>query len=99
MLTFTALPNVTVQGLVTEVATTATTSGGVVSFPVTVQLNEPVTGLKPGMSATAEVVVDEADGVLYIPSSAVSATGTTGTVTVVDSAGTQDAHRHRRAGR
>ncbi len=89
IVTFTALPDATVQGLVTQVATTATTSGGVVSFPVTIQLNQPVTGLKPGMSASAEVVVDEVDHTLYVPASAISGTGSTARVSVLQTDGTE----------
>ena len=48
MLTFTALPNDTVQGVVTSGGHPATTSGGVASFEVVGQLYKPVTGLKLG---------------------------------------------------
>jgi hypothetical protein len=63
---------------VSEVATLSTSSSGVVSYDVTFQLDQMDAGLKPGMSATAEVVVKQAEGV-SVPSSAISA----GSVTVV----------------
>jgi multidrug efflux pump subunit AcrA (membrane-fusion protein) len=63
---------------VSEVATLSTSSSGVVSYDVTFQLDQMVGGLKPGMSATAEVVVKQAEGV-SVPTSAISA----GSVTVV----------------
>ncbi|HEY1835041.1 MAG TPA: biotin/lipoyl-binding protein [Solirubrobacteraceae bacterium] len=64
---------------VTSVATlAASSSSGVVSYDVTFHLDQLTPGLKPGMSASAEVVVEQAEGV-NVPSSAISA----GTVTVV----------------
>jgi multidrug efflux pump subunit AcrA (membrane-fusion protein) len=66
---------------VSEVATLSTSSSGVVSYDVTFQLDQMETGLKPGMSATAEVVVSQAEGV-SVPTSAISA----GTVTVTSGA-------------
>jgi multidrug efflux pump subunit AcrA (membrane-fusion protein) len=63
---------------VSEVATLSTSSSGVVSYDVTFQLDQMESGLKPGMGATAEVVVKQAEGV-NVPTSAISA----GSVTVV----------------
>lgn len=65
---------------VSEVATLSTSSSGVVSYDVTFQLDQMTNGLKPGMSATAEVVVKQAEGV-NVPTSAISG----GAVTVVRS--------------
>jgi multidrug efflux pump subunit AcrA (membrane-fusion protein) len=50
----------------------STTSSGVVSYDVTFQLDQVAAGLKPGMSATAEVVVKQEEGV-NVPTSAISA--------------------------
>jgi multidrug efflux pump subunit AcrA (membrane-fusion protein) len=63
-----------------EVATLSTSSSGVVSYNVTFQLDQMTAGLKPGMSATAEVVIKQAEGV-SAPSSAISG----GSVTVLQS--------------
>ncbi len=63
---------------VSEVATLSTSTSGVVSYDVTFTLDQMEAGLKPGMSATAEVVVKQAEGV-SVPSSAISG----GSVTVV----------------
>jgi multidrug efflux pump subunit AcrA (membrane-fusion protein) len=63
---------------VSEVATLSTSSSGVVSYDVTFQLDQMAAALKPGMSATAEVVVKQAEGV-NVPTTAISA----GSVTVV----------------
>lgn len=62
---------------VSEVATLSTSNSGVVSYDVTFQLDQLESGLKPGMSATAEVVVKQAEGV-NVPTSAISG----GSVTV-----------------
>jgi macrolide-specific efflux system membrane fusion protein len=63
---------------VREVAILSTSNSGVVSYNVTFQLDQMESGLKPGMSATAEVVVKQAEGV-NVPTSAISG----GAVTVV----------------
>lgn len=89
IVTFAALPNVQVQGEVTQIAPTATTVNNVVTYQATIGLDQNPTQLRPGMSATAQVVVGEADNVLKVPTSAVSGTGTTGRVTVVGADGSQ----------
>jgi multidrug efflux pump subunit AcrA (membrane-fusion protein) len=55
-----------------------TSTSGVVSYDVTFQLDQGASGVKTGMSATAEVVVKQEEG-LNVPTSAVSR----GSVTVV----------------
>lgn len=62
-----------------EVAILSTSNSGVVSYDVTFVLDQMDAALKPGMSASAEVVVKQASG-LNVPSSAV----TGGTVTVLN---------------
>jgi macrolide-specific efflux system membrane fusion protein len=49
----------------------STSNSGVVSYDVTFQLDQTEAGLKPGMSATAEVVVKQAEGI-NVPTSAIS---------------------------
>jgi multidrug efflux pump subunit AcrA (membrane-fusion protein) len=63
---------------VSAVSILSTSSSGVVSYDVTFQLDQMDPGLRPGMSASAEVVVKQAEGV-SVPTSAISA----GSVTVV----------------
>jgi multidrug efflux pump subunit AcrA (membrane-fusion protein) len=63
---------------VVNVATLPTSNSGVVSYDVTFQLDQTTGGLKPGMSASAEVVVKQATGV-NVPTTAISG----GSVTVV----------------
>jgi macrolide-specific efflux system membrane fusion protein len=84
--TIEALEGVKLAAHVVSVATLPTSSSGVVSYDVTFQLDQLTAELKPGMSATAEVVVRQAAGV-EVPTRAISA----GSVTVV-----QDGHPVRR---
>ncbi|HTY96038.1 MAG TPA: biotin/lipoyl-binding protein, partial [Solirubrobacteraceae bacterium] len=63
---------------VANVSQVPTSSSGAVSYDVTFQLDQGAEGLKVGMSATAEVVVHQAEGV-NVPTSAIKAD----TVTVV----------------
>lgn len=65
---------------VTSISMLPTSDSGVVSYDVTFELTQLTEGLRPGMSATAEVVVKQAEGV-NVPSSAITAD----TVTVLQS--------------
>jgi multidrug efflux pump subunit AcrA (membrane-fusion protein) len=76
--TIEALGGRKVAAHVREVAILSTSNSGVVSYDVTFQLDQMEPGLKPGMSATAEVIVKQAEGV-NVPTSAISG----GTVTVL----------------
>ena len=61
---------------VSEVSTLSTSNSGVVSYDVTFVLDQLTSGLKPGMSASAEVVVKQAQGI-NVPSSAITANSVT----------------------
>jgi macrolide-specific efflux system membrane fusion protein len=76
--TIEALSGRKVAAHVSEVAILSTSNSGVVSYNVTFQLDQMEAGMKPGMSATAEVVVKQAEGI-NVPTSAITAS----TVTVV----------------
>lgn len=65
---------------VADVAILSTSNSGVVSYDVTFRLDQMGSGLKPGMSASAEVVIKQAEGI-NVPTSAISG----GTVTVLTS--------------
>jgi hypothetical protein len=67
-----ALSGAKLAAHVSEVALLSTSNSGVVSYDVTFQLDQLAAGLKVGMSATAEVVVKQAEGV-NVPTSAISA--------------------------
>jgi membrane fusion protein, macrolide-specific efflux system len=71
-----ALDGAKLAAHVSEVALLSTSTSGVVSYDVTFQLDQLESGLKVGMSATAEVVVKQAEGV-NVPTSAISADSVT----------------------
>jgi multidrug efflux pump subunit AcrA (membrane-fusion protein) len=71
-----ALSGAKLAAHVSEVASLSTSNSGVVSYDVTFRLDQLQTGLKPGMSATAEVVVKQAEG-LNVPTSAITAEAVT----------------------
>jgi RND family efflux transporter MFP subunit len=81
-LTFDALTSVTLSGKVVSVDATQTVVQNVVTYSVYISLDSVPAGLKPGMTASAAVVVDKRENVLLLPSSAVRGTGTTAQVTV-----------------
>jgi HlyD family secretion protein len=64
-----AIEGATFKGVVTNVSLESTNSNGVTQYPVTVRIDEPGS-LLPGMNVTGEVIVEEATGVLSIPSDA-----------------------------
>jgi multidrug efflux pump subunit AcrA (membrane-fusion protein) len=66
-----ALEGLKLAAEVASVATLATSNSGVVSYDVTFQLDQTGSGVKPGMSASAEVVVKQEEGV-NVPTSAIS---------------------------
>jgi hypothetical protein len=76
--TIEALGSRKVAAHVLKVDELATSNSGVVSYDVTFQLDQRESGVKVGMSASAEVVVKQAEGV-NVPTTAISR----GSVTVV----------------
>ena len=66
-----AVEGKTYAGAVTKVSVAGTTSGGITTYPVTVRIDE-TDGLLPGMNVDAEIVIEEKDGVLAVPSGAVN---------------------------
>lgn len=66
-----AVEGKTYTGTVTRVSVAGTTSGGITTYPVTVRIDE-TDGLLPGMNVGAEIVLDQAEDVLAIPSGAVN---------------------------
>jgi macrolide-specific efflux system membrane fusion protein len=77
--------NATLQGTVTTIAPSGSSSGqnGVVEYAVELSLDAPPQGLRPGMSADVSIVTATASGVLAIPSRALSGTAGSYTVRVV----------------
>jgi len=71
-----------INGTVTEIAVEGTSSDGVSTYPVTIQLefNE---NLKGSMNANAEILINQKTGVLYVPVDAVQKRNGKSYVTVV----------------
>lgn len=83
ILTFDALPDVTIAGTVAAVSGAGTASGGVVSYTATVSFDTPNTQVKPGMSVTADIITGRATGIA-VPSSAVKTSGNSSYVLAFD---------------
>jgi RND family efflux transporter MFP subunit len=65
-----ALPDDEIKGSVAFISPIGTTLIGVVSYDTTITLHNPVAGLRDGMTATAEVIIERRDDVLSIPNRA-----------------------------
>jgi len=81
--TVNALPTEKLAARVTSIALLSTTSSGVVSYDVTLQLEQLASGLRPGMTASAEIVTAQAENALNVTSSAISGRSAAATLTVV----------------
>lgn len=86
-LTVSALPNVTLAAHVIQIDTVSTVVSNVVTYFVTLQLERVTPELKPGMTVTTQVIADKRDGVLHVPTAAVTGSGSSGTVAVVGATG------------
>jgi macrolide-specific efflux system membrane fusion protein len=73
-ITFDALPDEEVKGEMAFISPVGTTLAGVVSYDTTITLENPVAGLRDGMSVTAEVIIERRDDVLVIPNRAIRGT-------------------------
>ncbi len=67
-----ALPDVIIDGKVISIAPLPTAMAGVVVYNVKIGISDPAPGLRVGMSATADIILDERIDVLIIPSRAVT---------------------------
>ncbi|MGW6442038.1 efflux RND transporter periplasmic adaptor subunit [Lentzea sp. NPDC055074] len=82
--TVNALQSQPVQAKVTQVDLTPTTANNVVQYGVTLTLTEPPAGLRPGQSASVEVTVAGATGVLAVPAAAVQTVNGASSVAVLE---------------
>jgi L-fucose isomerase-like protein len=69
-----------VAGRMAAVSLTSTVVSDVVTYDETIDLINPPATVKEGMTADASVVVQTATNVLYVPSAAITTTGTVSTV-------------------
>lgn len=72
-ITLDALPNAALQGKVIQIAPAGVLTQGVVNYPVTIQLTDPSRGVKTGMTANLNIIVQQRDNVLMAPNRAVKA--------------------------
>ncbi|MGD2177087.1 MAG: efflux RND transporter periplasmic adaptor subunit [Anaerolineae bacterium] len=77
-LTFDALPDATVTGIVDYVASAAELNGGVVTYDVRIDLAATEAPIRTGMTANASIVVQELSDVLRIPTWVVRVDSDTG---------------------
>jgi HlyD family secretion protein len=82
-ITLPALPDSTVTGTVTAVSPTSTVVSDVVTYDVTIALENPPATVKVGMTADVSVVVQTVSNTLELPSAAITTTGPISTVTVL----------------
>ena len=87
-ITFDSISGKTFQGQVTGVAPSATITSGVATYQVFITIGNP-TGIKPGMTGNASIVVGEKTNALMVPNRAVKAQGTSRVVQVVSGATTE----------
>lgn len=74
-----ALPDTAVTGIISEIAPTSASSGGVVTYLVTINIDSAqAEALRPGMSANASIVVNEVADVLIVPNWAIRLNRETG---------------------
>ncbi len=68
-----ALPGQKLDGTVTEIGVMPITQSGVVVYDVKIRFNpSPDSGIKPGMSATADVITSSLTGVVLVPDRAIT---------------------------
>ncbi len=73
-ITLDALPDDEVNGEVAFISLVGTTLVGVVSYDTTITVENPTAALRDGMTATAEVIIERRDDVLFIPNRALRGT-------------------------
>jgi multidrug efflux pump subunit AcrA (membrane-fusion protein) len=88
--TISSMEEAELAGRVTNVDLLPSEGGsGVVEYPATILLTQSEEGLRAGMSATAEVVVEQVENAISVPSEAISSLGPRKTVTVKEANGTE----------
>ncbi len=71
VITFDALPDLTLTGMVTSMDFTGTNTSGVVSYRVVITPDTPNVDVRGGMTVSVNIITDVAADVLAVPSSAV----------------------------
>lgn len=76
--TLDAAPDAQLTGHISSIAATPTSSGGTVSYDVTVVIDETDAALRSGLSATASIITQELNDVLLIPNRSIQIDRSTG---------------------
>jgi len=74
--TLDALQGTVFTGTLTEIDAVGTTTQGVVNYAATVSIDNPTDTIRPGMNASANVIVAQRDNVLLVPNRAVRTVNT-----------------------
>ncbi|GIW11149.1 MAG: hypothetical protein KatS3mg061_2206 [Dehalococcoidia bacterium] len=93
-ITLDALPGRTYRGRVIAIAPVATIQQGVASYPVSLQIEQPE-GVKAGMTANVQIIVEERQNVLLVPARAVRTQGRERSVDVLLADGRVETRRVR----
>jgi HlyD family secretion protein len=73
--TFDAIDGLVVEGTIVEINTLGTVTSGVVSYKVKVAFNTDDIRILPNMSVAVDILTDNKDNILYLPSQAVKRDG------------------------
>ncbi|MBI3973354.1 MAG: efflux RND transporter periplasmic adaptor subunit [Chloroflexi bacterium] len=93
-LTLEALPDRRIDGTVAVVAPVATVQQGVVNYQVQIQIDPAqAQGIRPGMTATAQIVTAEKNNVVVVPNRAIKTQGRNRAVEVLDLNGKTEARQ------
>ncbi len=89
-LTFDAIPDLSLTGVVSDIDAIGTVTQGVVTYNVKITLDTQDDRVKSGMSVSAAIVTDSKNDVLLVPSSAVKTSGGVSVVQTLPSANPSD---------
>jgi macrolide-specific efflux system membrane fusion protein len=81
-LTIDSLPGERLSGSVESIDTVSTVVSNVVTYNAIISFDSVPSGVKPGMTANVSVIAASRDGVVSVPSAAISSSGGQSTVTV-----------------
>jgi HlyD family secretion protein len=82
-LEFDAIADKVYDGEVTEIGMIGSVSQGVVNYPVVVKITNPDDDIRPGMTASVTITIDQRDDVLMVPNKAIRTSNGQQTVTIL----------------
>jgi len=93
VITLDAFPDEEIEGEVTAIKSIGTVSSGIVTYEVRVEITPTDVPIRPDMTASATVVVEEKENVLLIPNRAIRQEGDVKYVEVLDPSGDTEVQR------